>query len=53
MNTAIPMISTGTAVPTTFPVGVSPISLATAPPTAVAIAPAMTKMITAAITLGR
>ena len=53
MKTAIPMISTGTAVPTTFPVGVSPINLTTAPPTAVAIAPAITKMMIAAITFGR
>ena len=53
MNVAIAMISSGTIVATSLPVGVSPIVLATSPATAPAIAPATTKMITAAMMLGR
>ncbi len=53
MNVAIAMTSTGTTEPTTLPVGVSPIVRATSPPTAAAIAPATTKIRTAAMTFGR
>ena len=53
MKTAIAITSTGTTEPTTLPVGVSPIVRATNPAIAAAIAPATTKMSTAAITFGR
>src|ERR1044072_8597914 len=53
MKVAIAITSTGTTEPTTLPVGVSPIVRATSPPTAAAMAPATTKISTAAITLGR
>ena len=53
MKTAITMISAGTTEATILPIGVSPSSLATIPPTAPARAAAMTKMIAAATTFGR
>src|SRR3954451_4137466 len=53
MNVAIAITSTGTTEPTTLPVGVSPIVRATSPPTAAAIAPAITKIRNAGPTFRR
>ena len=53
MKVAIAMTSTGTTEPTTLPVGVSPMVRAMRPPIAAAMAPATTKIRTAAITFGR
>src|SRR4051794_33818021 len=53
MKVAMAMISNGATVATSLPVGVSPMVLATKLAMAPAIAPATTKMITAAMTLGR
>src|SRR3712207_8315633 len=47
------MTSDGTTVATILPVGVSPMSLATAPATAPASSAAITKIAMAAMTLGR
>ena len=53
MNMAIAMISSGTTVATSLPVGVSPIVLATSARDRAGDAPAITKMSTAAMTFGR
>ena len=53
MNVAIAITRTGATEPTILPVGVSPMVRATRPAIAAAIAPAATKISTAAMMFGR